>query len=99
MLEIGYDDDGCIAKRALMSRGKHISLEEARRYGKLSQFANEHPSEGNGKLWDRLFDAVIHGGPPDSIVKARASKTSAQGSSEDCSETQTRQDTSKDAGG
>jgi len=82
-----------------MSRGKYLSLEEARRHGRLDQFCKGHPSEGDGEQWGKLFDAMIHGGPPDSIVKARASKTSAQGFSEDCSETQTRQGTSKDVGG
>ena len=80
-----------------MSRGKHLSLEEARKLGKLDQFAKEHPSESDKALWDQLFDAMIHGGPPDSIVKARASKTSSRERGEGCSEIQTRQGTSKDA--
>ncbi len=29
-----------------MSRGKHLSLEETRKEGKLKQFAKEHPSKG-----------------------------------------------------
>jgi hypothetical protein len=28
-----------------MSRGRYLSLEEARKQGKLEQFAKEHPSE------------------------------------------------------
>ena len=79
-----------------MAREKYLSLEEARKLDKLSQFSKEHPAEGDGELWDRLFDAMIQGGPPDSIVKARASKTSSREHDADCSETQTRQGTSKD---
>ena len=30
-----------------MSRGKYLSLEEARKQGKLEQFAKEHPSESD----------------------------------------------------
>lgn len=30
-----------------MSRGKYLSLEEARRLGRLDQFAKEHPSIGD----------------------------------------------------
>lgn len=41
-----------------MSRGKHLSLEEARNENKLNQFAKEHPSKGNKKLFDRLFIAM-----------------------------------------
>ena len=80
-----------------MARGKYLSLEEARKLGKLGQFAKEHPTEGDMALWDQLFDAMIHGGPPESIMKARASKTSSQERGEGCSGTQTRRGTSKDA--
>ena len=38
-----------------MARGKYLSLEEARKIGKLSQFAKEHPGEGDVELWERLF--------------------------------------------
>lgn len=85
-----------------MARGKYLSLDEARRLGKLEQleqFAKEHPYEGDMDKWDKLFKAMIEGGPPDSIRKARASKTSGRGASEDCSETQIRPDTSEDASG
>jgi hypothetical protein len=41
-----------------MSRGKHLSLEEARKQNKLERFAKEHPSEGDKKLFDRLFKAM-----------------------------------------
>lgn len=44
-----------------MSRGKHLSLEEARKEGKLKQFAKEHPSTGNKRLFDKLFEAMAKG--------------------------------------
>ncbi|NQU62056.1 MAG: hypothetical protein HQ512_13070 [Rhodospirillales bacterium] len=39
-----------------MARGKYLSLEEARKAGKLKQFAKEHPSQGDGELFDRLLE-------------------------------------------
>ena len=41
-----------------MSRGKHLSLEEARNENKLNRFAKEHPSKGDKKLFDKLFTAM-----------------------------------------
>ena len=41
-----------------MSRGKYLSLEEAREQNKLDRFAKEHPSEGNKNLFSRLFEAM-----------------------------------------
>ncbi len=38
-----------------MARGKYLSLEEARNMGKLKQFAKEHPSDGNERVFDALF--------------------------------------------
>ncbi len=38
-----------------MSQGKYLSLEEARKSGKLKQFAKEHPSKGDNKAFDELF--------------------------------------------
>lgn len=46
-----------------MSRGKHLSLEEARKAGKLEQFAKEHPSEGDAEAFDALFQAMAKGKP------------------------------------
>ncbi len=48
-----------------MSRGKHLSLEEARKEGKLEQFAKEHPSKGDKKLFDKLFKAMAKKKPED----------------------------------
>jgi hypothetical protein len=41
-----------------MARGKYLSLEEARKLGKLSQFDKEHPSEGEEDRWDEHFEAT-----------------------------------------
>ncbi len=46
-----------------MARGKYLSLEEARRSGKIDRFCKEHPSEGDVKLWDRLSLAMAKGKP------------------------------------
>ena len=35
-----------------MSRGKHLSLSEARKTGKLDRYAKEHPAEGDADLLD-----------------------------------------------
>jgi len=71
-----------------MSQGKYLSLEEARKLGKLDQFAKEHPSQADERFWS-LLDAVT-GSPA-------VPQTSPQGSSADCSGTQTRPGTSEDA--
>ncbi len=41
-----------------MARGKYLSLEEARKSGRLDRFCKEHPSKGNEQLFDRLLDAM-----------------------------------------
>lgn len=41
-----------------MARGKYLSLEEARKKGKLKEFAKEHPSEGDRSLFNKLFNAM-----------------------------------------
>ena len=41
-----------------MARGKYLSLEEARKAGQLEQFAKEHPSEGDEKQFDRVFERM-----------------------------------------
>jgi len=39
-----------------MSRGKYLSLEEARKHGKIDQFIKEHKSDGNGQQFENLLD-------------------------------------------
>lgn len=41
-----------------MARGKHLSLEEARKLNKLDRFCKEHPSEGDEGIFDDLLDAM-----------------------------------------
>lgn len=68
-----------------MSSGKYLSLEEARKIGKLDRFAKEHPSEGDRKRFDRLLEEM-------SKTK-EAEETSSPGNDESSNETQTRQGT------
>jgi hypothetical protein len=44
-----------------MSRGKYLSLEEARNYSKLERFAKEHPSEADRSRFKRLLEAMSQG--------------------------------------
>lgn len=44
-----------------MSRGKYLSLEEARKQGKLKEFAKEHPSKGNEEKFDKLLNRMAKG--------------------------------------
>ena len=47
-----------------MSRGKYLSLEEARKSGKLmKRFAKEHPSTGDEEQFDRLLKRMAKGKP------------------------------------
>ena len=62
-----------------MSHGKYLSLEEARKSGKLGRFAKEHPSEGEKKLFNRLLDAMAQGGPPSiTQLKPKSSEEAEQ---------------------
>jgi len=71
-----------------VSRGKYLSLEEARKTGKLKQFAKEHPSQADERF-PRLLEAMAKG-------TLEASGTSDPGSSADYSGTRTRLGTSED---
>jgi hypothetical protein len=44
-----------------MSRGKYLSLEEARRAGELDRFASEHSSEADRDRFKRLLEAMSQG--------------------------------------
>jgi hypothetical protein len=61
-----------------MSRGKYLSLDEARKTGKLDQFAKEHPSKGDWDRFNKLFDAMAHGEPPSPKRRTKASRTSSR---------------------
>jgi hypothetical protein len=41
-----------------MSRGKYLSLPEARKKKQLARFAKEHPSEGDADKLDKLIGAM-----------------------------------------
>jgi hypothetical protein len=69
-----------------MSRGKYLSLEEARKSGKLDRFAKEHPSEGDRKRFDRLLEEM-------SKTIEGAEETSSPEHGENSNGTQTRQGT------
>ncbi len=77
-----------------MSRGKLLSLEEARNGEKpgesIEQFCKEHPSQADGPTFNRLLDAMARG-------TLEGGETSVPGASEDCSGIQTRPGTSEDA--
>ncbi|MGE0650508.1 MAG: hypothetical protein AB7P12_01985 [Alphaproteobacteria bacterium] len=47
-----------------MAVGKYLSLEEARRLGKLQEFAKEHEATGDGKVFDELFKRMASGEKP-----------------------------------
>lgn len=44
-----------------MARGKYLSLEEARNQKLLDRFCKEHPSRGDEKAFDKLFEAMASG--------------------------------------
>lgn len=49
-----------------MAQGKYLSLKEARKLGKLDQFAKEHLTKGDAKTFNALLDAMAKGKPPKS---------------------------------
>ena len=75
-----------------MAYGKYLSLEEARKLGKLKEFAKQHPSTADRGRFERLLDAMTRSSPT-------ADQTSTPASSEGYSETQTPPGTLKDADG
>ena len=76
-----------------MGHGKYLSLEEARKLGKLKEFAKQHPSkETRAGRFDALLDAMTKSSP-------EAGQTSGAEPSEGCTETRTPRGTSEDASG
>ena len=55
-----------------MAIGKFLSLEEARKKGRLDRFAKEHPSKAKKKDFDALLDAMTKSSP-------KAGRTSKKG--------------------
>ena len=69
-----------------MSRGKYLSLEEARQAGKIAQFCKEHPTEAERPRFLALLDLMSQGG-------LEAEETSQPGLSAGSNETRIRQGT------
>jgi hypothetical protein len=71
-----------IWKTLKMSRGKHLSLEEARKAGQLDWFAKEHPSVAERDRFERLLEAMARGvledketSPPDHSEGSSGTRT------------------------
>ena len=79
-----------------MSRGKLLSLEEARKgetpSATLGRFCKEHPSQADGSRFTRLLDAMCRG-------SLEGGETSDLAASANCIGTQTPPGTSEDDGG
>jgi len=73
-----------------MSLGKHLSLHEARKRGKLDRFAKENPAIGDREAFDKLLSAMASGKKP------KAKGTSGRGASSSSSGTRSRRDTEED---
>jgi hypothetical protein len=69
-----------------MSRGKYLSLEEARQTGQLDQFCAEHPTEAERPRFLKILELMSKGA-------LEAEETSQPDLSEGSSETQTHRDT------
>ena len=69
-----------------MSQGKFLSLEEARKSGRLDRFAKAHPSEGDATLFGRLLSEMAK-------TTEAAEETSLPEPAANSNETQTRRDT------
>ena len=75
-----------------MSRGKYLSLEEARKKkGGLLRFVKEHPSMGNESQFDAIMRVMVSGTPP------AKDQTSGEAPDEGCAETRTPKGTSEGA--
>lgn len=72
-----------------MGHGKYLSLEEARKLGKLDQFAKEHPAQADERFWP-LLEAASKG-------LLEGEQTSDPAASGDCTDTRTPRGTSEDA--
>jgi hypothetical protein len=75
-----------------MSRGKYLSLEEARKKkGGLARFAKEHQSKADKERFEVLMRAMAEG------KLEEEDQTSDEAGDEGCTETQTPKGTSEDA--
>jgi len=69
-----------------MSRGKYLSLEEARQTSQLGRFCEEHPSEADRGRFFALLDAMSKGA-------LKGEETSQPDHAEGSNEARTRQGT------
>jgi hypothetical protein len=69
-----------------VSRGKHLSFEEARKAGKLDRYAKENPAIGDRDKFDRLLKAMAEGKKPSKAG------TSTRGASANSTGTRSRGD-------
>ena len=88
-----------------MSRGKHLSLHEARKTGQLERFAKEHEAVGDRDAFEAVLKAMATGQKPRTAAasapgkqrgrkKPAAAGTSGAGPSAGSSGTQSREDKS-----
>ena len=73
-----------------MARGRYLSLEEARKQGKIEQFCKEHLSRGDWNLFDAMMDWFAG---PEAKSSSRAVRTSSRGRGASSSGTRTRRGT------
>ena len=73
-----------------MARGKYLSLEEARKSGKIDRFCKEHSSRGDWKLFDAMMDWFAG---PEAKSSSRAVRTSSRVRGAGSSGTRTRRGT------
>ncbi len=73
-----------------MAVGKCLSLEEARRSGKIEQFCKERPSKGDWNQFDAMMDWFAG---PEAKSSSKAVRTSSRGCGAGSSGTRTRQGT------
>ncbi len=69
-----------------MARGKHLSLDEARRMKRLAQFAKETQyKQGDGDQFERMLGTMSGGDKAASASRKKPSKTrtSSEGKNED----------------
>ena len=54
-----------------MSRGKYLSLSEARKSGQMDRFAKEHPAIGDREAFEKVLKAMASGKKPKATGKAK----------------------------
>jgi hypothetical protein len=62
-----------------MSRGKYLSLEEARKKGQIDRFCKEHPTTGDRSLFDHILDGLIKNPSKASGTSSRAKRARSSG--------------------